>query len=109
MKSELKAVLDGHQNTGHYEAFDLFDEATEHELLRISFNADENPIKFGRILIQNRIRSFTVSFSKTNLTHQSIKLTVSQLDPQLQAPRKIKQYLMSGLNLSVTVSIDEAG
>ena len=67
MRSELKAVLDGHQNTGHYEAFDLSDESAEHELLRISFNVDDNPIKFGRILIQNRIRSFTVSFSKTNL------------------------------------------
>jgi hypothetical protein len=83
MKSELKAVLDGHQNTGDYEAFDLSDESAEQEVLRVSFNEDDNPIKFGRILIQNRIRSFNIFFSKTNLTYQSIKLTVSQLDPQL--------------------------
>jgi hypothetical protein len=67
MKSELKAVLDGHQNTGSYEAFDLSDESADHASFRISFNVDDNPIKFGRILIHNRLRSFTVSFSKTNL------------------------------------------
>ena len=51
MKSEIKAVLDGHQNDGRYEAFDLGDESTEQEILRIGFNEDDNPIKFGRILI----------------------------------------------------------
>ena len=35
--------------------------------LRIYFNEDDNPIKFGRILIQNRTRSFNVSFTKVNL------------------------------------------
>jgi hypothetical protein len=66
-------------------------------------------IKFGRIAIKNRVKSFNIDISKHNMLHSSFKIEVCNNDSCFRSHAKgVIEYEMLGNKANIPIGITEA-